>query len=225
MVCCCYDGPQWFLPLGIQCPCAISSPWVWSGLIDLLLMDRVWQMWRPWLHSWMHSCIAVLGEASCHGARQSHAKAHRSEFRRGYCEASHQHRSWAWKQICSIPTPVCPWDNRSHACHLIAAMVVTLSQPCERPEQGPPNQASPRSQTHRNSEIINACCLQSLRFGIICYSTTEYKYIKNCPPSHHIYHKPLEMFGIYVASWHYLMILFVHRVSCKRISPGEYYYL
>lgn len=40
MVCCCYDGPQWFLPPGIQCPCAISSPWVWSGLIDLLLMDR-----------------------------------------------------------------------------------------------------------------------------------------------------------------------------------------
>lgn len=182
--------PQWFLPPDIQCPCVISSSWVWSGLIDLLLMDRVWQMWRPRLQSWMHFCIAVLGEASCHGARQSHVKAHIREFRRGCCGASHQHLSWA------IPTSVCPWDNRGHACHLITAMAVTLSQPCERPEQEPPSQASPWSLTHRNSEIINACCLQSLRFGIICYSTAENKYVKNYHPYHHIPKTPRDVWYV-----------------------------
>lgn len=104
-----------------SCPCVIFYPWMWTRVVDLLLMNRIWQndellllrlgykqIWLPcWGFSHIPSWIACSGEASYQVVRQPCGEAHVTELGSGCCQAW-QH---SMNELGYVSSPVKPWDG------------------------------------------------------------------------------------------------------------------
>lgn len=109
------DGPQWFLPPGVQCPGVIPPPWVLSGFTDLLLMAREWQMWREVTRSFpLHKDCGF--SLACTPSLSLGLLPHRGS------EAS----TAPWVNLEANPSLTSPGGDCSHGHHLTAALRKTL---------------------------------------------------------------------------------------------------
>lgn len=154
--------------------CLAHSPWIWTGLIDSLLTNRLWQKWCDVTFEIRYkkpetSRLEVLSrplrslalvKVSCHDVSEVCGEDHTA--REGglptICE-------WAWKQI-----------SPQSSFHMRPQLWSTnwLQLDLDWARGAPANHI--QICDPQNCERISVCCLKPLCIGVICYGAVDNLY-------------------------------------------------
>lgn len=110
-------------PYVYPCPWVISSPWVWVGFTDLLLMNRIWQKWWDVTSKiklqkdWLLSCV------SC-SLRKPATRLWAAPWRSQYGSWCSPRRAFRWDCSSSQDSFAALWEALSQSHQLICSQTL-----------------------------------------------------------------------------------------------------